>query len=368
MEVAAASQGEAEIVYMSPPLEREGVLSGFTYKLKWPASDHAIYVTINDIERDGRRRPFEIFINTRNLEHYAWTVALTRMISAVFRRGGDVSFVAQELKAVFDPQGGQWLEGRYVPSLLAAIGEVIETHMVGIGFMPPRATVIASESRGSCVRAPLRLRVRRRYARGARRRPIRCRRAAEHALPAVSRNAADRSTGTNMRPSQDRPARGRRYRRLQLSGDRHPAPRSRSLGAAAGRNHELQRVRVHVRVQLEENIVSTAKQSAVRAGKHHFAVGDEQFTASVFREVGECLSGADCKGRDSITDRRWTLDEVLCLGLGQASASNRREREEENQMPHAANYARGAEQSVKARSMHRESSLLLYRRILIARV
>ena len=146
VEVAAASQGEAEIVYMSPPLEREGVLSGFTYKLKWPASDHAIYVTINDIERDGRRRPFEIFINTRNLEHYAWTVALTRMISAVFRRGGDVSFVAQELKAVFDPQGGQWLEGRYVPSLLAAIGEVIETHMVGIGFMPPRATAIASES------------------------------------------------------------------------------------------------------------------------------------------------------------------------------------------------------------------------------
>ena len=146
MEVTAASQVGSGIVYMSPPLEREGVLSGFTYKLKWPASEHAIYVTINDIERDGRRRPFEIFINTRNLEHYAWTVALTRMISAVFRRGGDVSFVAQELKAVFDPQGGQWMEGRYVPSLLAAIGEVIETHMVGIGFMPPRATAIASES------------------------------------------------------------------------------------------------------------------------------------------------------------------------------------------------------------------------------
>ena len=85
---------------MAPPLEREGVLSGFTYKLKWPANDHAIYVTINDIEHNGRRRPFEIFINTRNLEHYAWTVALTRMISAVFRRGGDVTFVAEELKAV----------------------------------------------------------------------------------------------------------------------------------------------------------------------------------------------------------------------------------------------------------------------------
>jgi ribonucleoside-diphosphate reductase alpha chain len=82
-----------------------------------------------------RRRPFEIFINTRNLEHYAWTVALTRMISAVFRRGGDVTFVADELKAVFDPQGGHWVGGRYVPSLLAAIGEVIETHMLRTGFL-----------------------------------------------------------------------------------------------------------------------------------------------------------------------------------------------------------------------------------------
>ena len=83
----------------------------------------------------ARARPFEIFINTRNLEHYAWTVALTRMISAVFRRGGDVTFVAEELKAVFDPQGGQWVAGRYVPSLLAAIGEVIETHMIRTGFL-----------------------------------------------------------------------------------------------------------------------------------------------------------------------------------------------------------------------------------------
>ncbi len=126
-----------DVVYMAPPLERDHVLAGYTYKLKWPASDHAIYVTINDIERDGRRRPFEIFINTRNLEHYAWTVALTRMISAVFRRGGDVSFVAEELKAVFDPQGGHWVSGRYVPSLLAAIGEVIERHFVETGFLQP---------------------------------------------------------------------------------------------------------------------------------------------------------------------------------------------------------------------------------------
>ena len=123
------------VVYMSKPLERETVLPGFTYKLQWPESDHAIYITINDIMQDGRRRPFEIFINSKNMEHYAWTVALTRMISAVFRRGGDVTFVVEELKAVFDPRGGSWMKGRYVPSLLAAIGEVIEQHMIDTGFI-----------------------------------------------------------------------------------------------------------------------------------------------------------------------------------------------------------------------------------------
>ena len=124
-----------EVVYMKQPLERHAVLPGFTYKLKWPESDHAIYITVNDILESGRRRPFEIFINSKNMEHYAWTVALTRMISAVFRRGGDVTFVVEELKAVFDPRGGQWMEGRYVPSLLAAIGGVIEKHMLEIGFL-----------------------------------------------------------------------------------------------------------------------------------------------------------------------------------------------------------------------------------------
>ncbi len=127
------------VVYMSKPLERETVLPGFTYKLQWPESDHAIYITINDIvQAEGqshRRRPFEIFINSKNMEHYAWTVALTRMISAVFRRGGDVTFVVEELKAVFDPRGGSWMKGRYVPSLLAAIGEVIEQHMIDTGFI-----------------------------------------------------------------------------------------------------------------------------------------------------------------------------------------------------------------------------------------
>jgi ribonucleoside-diphosphate reductase alpha chain len=123
------------IVYMAQPLQRDPVLMGATYKLRWPGGDHSLYITINDIERDGRRRPFEIFINTKNLEHYAWTVALTRMISAIFRRGGDISFVVEELKAIFDPQGGQWMGGRYVPSLIAAIGQVIENHMLRIGFL-----------------------------------------------------------------------------------------------------------------------------------------------------------------------------------------------------------------------------------------
>ena len=123
------------IVYMTKPLDRLDVLLGQTYKIKWLDADHAFYITINDVEKDGRRRPFEIFINSKNMEAYAWTLALTRMISAVFRRGGDVSFVVDELKAVFDPRGGQWMEGHYVPSLLAAIGEVVERHMIAIGFI-----------------------------------------------------------------------------------------------------------------------------------------------------------------------------------------------------------------------------------------
>ena len=128
-------EGAPGVVYMTQPLDRPEALPGRTYKLRWPESDHAIYITLNDVVQDGRRRPFEIFINSKNMEHYAWTLALTRMISAVFRRGGDVSFVVEELKAVFDPRGGAWLSGRYVPSLLAAIGDVIERHMIDIGFL-----------------------------------------------------------------------------------------------------------------------------------------------------------------------------------------------------------------------------------------
>ena len=142
----------AEVVYMSEPLDRPQELEGATYKLKWPDSEHAIYITVNDLVIAGHRRPFEVFINSKNMEHFAWTVALTRMISAVFRRGGDVSFVVEELKAVFDPRGGAWMQGKYVPSILAAIGGVIEKHMIATGFLAgegmglkgdPQADVIA---------------------------------------------------------------------------------------------------------------------------------------------------------------------------------------------------------------------------------
>ncbi|WP_370272997.1 adenosylcobalamin-dependent ribonucleoside-diphosphate reductase [Pseudooceanicola nitratireducens] len=124
-----------DVIHLQDPLDRPQTLEGNTYKLKWPDSEHAIYLTINDIIVGGRRRPFEVFINSKNMEHFAWTVALTRMISAVFRRGGDVSFVVEELKAVFDPRGGAWIKGKYIPSILAAIGGVIETHLVATGFI-----------------------------------------------------------------------------------------------------------------------------------------------------------------------------------------------------------------------------------------
>ncbi|MBC7799282.1 MAG: ribonucleoside-diphosphate reductase, adenosylcobalamin-dependent, partial [Gemmatimonadaceae bacterium] len=132
----AAPPAATPVVTLAEPLHRDEKLTGATYKLRWADSEHALYVTINDIEQDGHRRPFEIFINSKNMDHYAWVVALTRMISAVFRRGGDVAFVAEELKAVFDPRGGQWQGGRYVPSLIAAIGGILERHMVGTGFLP----------------------------------------------------------------------------------------------------------------------------------------------------------------------------------------------------------------------------------------
>jgi ribonucleoside-diphosphate reductase alpha chain len=121
-----------------------------TYKIKWPES--AVYVTLNDtVDVDGRR-PFEIFVNSRNMDHYAWTVGLTRMISAVFRRGGDVSFVAEELKAVFDPRGGAWLDGRYVPSLLAAIGGVVERHMKGQAMIHDAAAHVPAPVGGAAPR------------------------------------------------------------------------------------------------------------------------------------------------------------------------------------------------------------------------
>ncbi len=148
----------SDVIYIAEPLDRPQALEGQTYKLKWPESEHAIYITINDIVVGGRRRPFEVFINSKNMEHFAWTVALTRMISAVFRRGGDVSFVVEELKAVFDPRGGAWMQGKYIPSILAAIGGVIERHLIAIGFIEgegmglktdPQAEVVnLSESRG----------------------------------------------------------------------------------------------------------------------------------------------------------------------------------------------------------------------------
>lgn len=141
-----ADQG-ADVVYLTEPLDRPAALEGSTYKLKWPGSEHAIYITVNDIVQGGHRRPFEVFINSKNMEHFAWTVALTRMISAVFRRGGDVSFVVEELKAVFDPRGGAWMQGKYVPSILAAIGGVIERHMISTGFLAGEGMGLKSDPR-----------------------------------------------------------------------------------------------------------------------------------------------------------------------------------------------------------------------------
>ncbi|TGD44945.1 adenosylcobalamin-dependent ribonucleoside-diphosphate reductase [Pseudotabrizicola sediminis] len=148
---APAAQQDGEVIYLSEPLDRPAALEGATYKLKWPGSEHALYITVNDIIISGHRRPFEVFINSKNMEHFAWTVALTRMVSAVFRRGGDISFVVEELKAVFDPRGGAWMEGKYIPSILAAIGGVIERHLIEIGFIEGEGMGLKSDPHAEVV-------------------------------------------------------------------------------------------------------------------------------------------------------------------------------------------------------------------------
>jgi len=131
----------AEVIRMHEKLERPEMLVGSTYKVKTPISDHAMYVTINDIIlNEGteyeKRRPFEIFINSKNLDHYQWIVALTRIISAVFRKGGDVVFLVEELKAVFDPRGGYWQPGgKFMPSIIAELGYIVEKHLILIGMV-----------------------------------------------------------------------------------------------------------------------------------------------------------------------------------------------------------------------------------------
>jgi hypothetical protein len=150
---AATSEQETEIQAPALPVshsvtektERPDMLIGSTYKIKTPLSDHALYVTINDIIlNEGTphetRRPFEVFVNTKNLDYYQWIVALTRIISSVFRKGGDLGFLVDELKAVFDPRGGYWKAGGiFMPSVIAEMGHVIGRHMESIGLLPPTA-------------------------------------------------------------------------------------------------------------------------------------------------------------------------------------------------------------------------------------
>lgn len=145
-EVKKEERPKAEVIRMHEKLSRpEGMecLEGSTYKVKTPLDDHALYITINDIILNAgteheQRRPFEIFINSKNMDHFQWIVALTRVMSAVFRKGGDVTFMAEELQAVFDPKGGYFKPGgKFMPSLVAEIGAVVEHHMQSIGLMEP---------------------------------------------------------------------------------------------------------------------------------------------------------------------------------------------------------------------------------------
>ena len=138
---AESARSDDNIIHMHEKVARPEMLFGSTYKIKTPLSEHALYVTINDIilnhgTQHEIRRPFEVFINSKNMDHFQWIVALTRIISAVFRKGGDISFLVEELRSVFDPAGGYFKKGgKYMPSLVAEIGDVIHCHLVMIGML-----------------------------------------------------------------------------------------------------------------------------------------------------------------------------------------------------------------------------------------
>ena len=131
----------ADVVQIGEPLARPDKITGSTYKVKTPVTEHALYITINDVimnegTEQEHRRPFEIFVNSKNMEHFQWIVGLTRVMSAVFRKGGDLTFLIEELESVFDPNGGYYKKGgKYVPSLVAELGQVLEEHLQNIGML-----------------------------------------------------------------------------------------------------------------------------------------------------------------------------------------------------------------------------------------
>ena len=126
-------QPEVKVVF-NERIERPEELSGRTYKLKTPLSESSLYITINNCEVNGQLRPFEVFINSKDMSHFQWVIALTRVMSAVFRKGGEINFLIDELKSVHDPKGGFFSGGKYVPSLVSAIGDVLEQHLTSLGL------------------------------------------------------------------------------------------------------------------------------------------------------------------------------------------------------------------------------------------
>ncbi|MBL6685627.1 MAG: NrdJb [Methylophilaceae bacterium] len=136
-----SAEEASNVFQLGEPLDRPEKITGTTYKVKTPVTDHAFYITINDVVMNEgtpqeHRRPFEIFVNSKNMEHFQWIVALTRVMSAVFRKGGDVTFLVEELESVFDPSGGYYKKGgKYIPSLVAELGHVVETHLEHIGML-----------------------------------------------------------------------------------------------------------------------------------------------------------------------------------------------------------------------------------------
>jgi len=108
---------------------RPDIVPGNTHKVKWPTTGDNIYITVTNV--DGE--PLELFIKHQDSSIGEWTDALSRMVTGVMRRGGDLRFIVDQLSKVGSTSGGAFVDGVYRPSVVAAIAGVVEKEFKSLG-------------------------------------------------------------------------------------------------------------------------------------------------------------------------------------------------------------------------------------------